>query len=58
MKKKAVMTENVQNWDPGLSGVNVLVVVEVALERKQENVLIKWNNFTMPLTTHVKVFLR
>ena len=58
MKKKAVMTESVQNWDPGLSGVNVLVVVEVALERKQENVLIKWNNFTMPLTTLVKVFLR
>ena len=58
MRKKAVMTGNVQNWDPGLNGVNVLVVVEVVLERKQENVLTKWNNFTMLLTILVKVFLR
>ena len=58
MKKKPAMTENVQNWDLGQSGVNVLVVVEVALERKPENVLTKWNSFTMLLTTLVNLCLR
>ena len=58
LKSKVVLIFLNANGIIGLSGVNVLVVVEVALERKQENVLIKWNNFTMPLTTLVKVFLR